>query len=263
MTMPLVPPYSSTTTAMGICDFCMSRSTSSRLCVSGTKRSSRLTRLERGKLRVLRIEEEVLRVEVAGDLVDALLLREDHARVLVRAELLGRLLAGRAHWEHEHVDARHHRMARGAVREARDALEEIRAALAAGAARGARRENADELVLREGAFAGGVRAHAHAAQNELRRALEDPEQRLEGDVDELEEARGAERHGLGALDRDELRDELAEEHVTERQDRERDDDHDVVEDVAGLVPGDEVRDGDRPASRRRARQSSRARGSRA
>src|SRR3954451_14640299 len=107
-------------------------------------------------------------------------------------------------------------MTRRAVRESRDALEEIRAALSAGAAGGARRENSDELVLRERPFARGVGAHSHAAQDELRRLLEDPEERLEGDVDDLQEARGPEGHGLGALDRHELRNELADEDVPER-----------------------------------------------
>ena len=132
-------------------------------------------------------------------------------------------------------------MTRGPIREARDALEEIGAALTARAARCARREDADELVLRERALAGSVGAHAHAAQDDLRGLFEDEEQRLEDDVDDLQQVRRAERHLLGALDGDELRNELAEEHVPEGQHRERDDHDDVVQVLARLAAEDEER----------------------
>ena len=193
VTMPLVPPYSSTTTAMGICDFCMSRSTSRRLCVSGTKRSSRVDRLERGELRVRGVEEKVLRVEVAGDLVDALLLREHDARVLVRAELVApppRPLVptgsvktstrGTIAWR----AVRFAKRATRSKRSARPLPPGLRAALAARMPMSSSSES--EPSLAASALIPMLRRMSFVA------LLEDPEQRLEGDVDELERPRGAE-----------------------------------------------------------------------
>ena len=61
-----------------------------------------------------------------------------------------------------------------------------------------------------------------------RRALEQPEERQERDVDDAQRDRGGERRPLRALDGDELGHELAEEHVPEREDGERDRRHDDV-----------------------------------
>jgi len=68
-----------------------------------------------------------------------------------------------------------------------------------------------------------------------------PQQRLEDDVHELEQAHGSERHLLGLLDGDQLRHQLAEEHVTEGEDGEGDRDDEVVEVLPRLVADEEVR----------------------
>ena len=122
--------------------------------------------------------------------------------------------------ERHDVDARHHRVARGALREAQDALEELAERLAARRPRGARGEDGEDLVLAEAPLdAGDVGRQAHRAEDEPRRALEQPEQRQEREVDDAErDGGGDERRPLRPLDRDELGHELAEEDVRERED---------------------------------------------
>src|SRR4029079_3260283 len=69
--------------------------------------------------------EQVLHVEISDDVVERALLRDDQARVAVLAKERGRALEARAHRNVNDVDAREHRVPRGALRKSEHALDEL------------------------------------------------------------------------------------------------------------------------------------------
>ena len=86
VTMPLVPPYSSTTTAMGVCLRCISRMhVDAALHLGHEENVAPQGRQVRQRARV-GVEQEVLGVEVARDVVERAAVREHDARELVGAD---------------------------------------------------------------------------------------------------------------------------------------------------------------------------------
>ena len=185
MRMPLVPPYSSTTTAMGVCLRCISRMTSTPLCTSGTKRMSRRSAERSGQRAGVGVEQEVLGVEVAGDVVERAAVGEQDARELVGAHEHLRVGARGPGWAG--TSRRRVAPSSGAPRAGRsasDALEELAHRLAArGAGRRWPRGIREDLVLAEAALdAARVGRDSDQAQDDARRAPREPEQREERQV---------------------------------------------------------------------------------
>src|SRR5262249_15364819 len=139
--------------------------------------------------------EKILRVKVPGDLVEASSFGEDDARELEFAKLYDRFSPAHVHGETRDVDARHHRVTRVALRKAHDPLDELALRVPTRPARRVRREDAEDLLLAERALRRDVFAHPHRAKDDARRALEDPEERPEREVNRTQ----WDRHDEGGL----------------------------------------------------------------
>ena len=177
VTSPLVPPYSSTTTAIGVFFFCMSRSTSTRLRLSGTKSTSRARprRSAHAPLRrrgnpSRRGSRRRRRANAPSSRGGASSRAGGRARPRLRSSCFDR--------DVDDVDARDHRVARRALRETKHALDEL--ALLAPARRhapcsprGCRRFLLRETCLRS--CTSGLRPID--AEHDARRVLEDPRAR--------------------------------------------------------------------------------------
>ena len=169
--------------------------------------------------------------------------------------------AARLQRQRHDVDAGHHRVARRALREAHDALEQLGEHPAARRTRGAGGQDRQDLVLAESPLdARHVGRKTDGAQDEPRGALEEPEDREESVVDDPEGDRCRQGRPLRTLDGDEFRYELAEEDMSERENGEGGRIDGDVPPVSGGRPRPRQERPDRGRPPSRARQSSRGPG---
>jgi hypothetical protein len=184
----------------------------------------------------VRVEQKILRVQVSGDVVERVPLVQKDPRELLLAHEIDRVGAARLDRERRHVDARDHDDLRGASGETHHPPKELLLLLAPRLARHVRRQDSEDLVLRERRFAVRIELQPDHPEHGARADLEHPERRVEHEVRRAKE-RNAHDRGLGrALDRDELRHELAQEHVEHRENPERHRDDDPVPRRPELAP---------------------------
>ena len=175
VTMPLVPPYSSTTTANGVCVCCMLESTSTSPCVSGTNEYLAPDGREIGQRRGVGIEEQILGVEVADHVVERVALSRARASTAAGA---------RTRWPRRRCvsigsDATSTRgtITIFAVRPEKRMTRRKRSCFLS--PRGCRghvgREDAEDLVFGERRFAVGVEGQTDELQHGARSDIEHPE----------------------------------------------------------------------------------------
>ena len=217
--MPLTPPYSSSTAAMCTRSARMRRSMRSAGSVSGMNEIARRTSVS--DCRRLGGAEQVLDVDQSDDVVEVALAQREAGVAGAPRDL--QVLFHRARGrEVDHVGARHHDLARGAVRELEDVGEQLalllgQLALLLGV------EQAPDLLLAVAQLAFGDRLDAEDAQDRVGGVVEHPDHRVRHLVEHVERERHPQRRRLRLADRERLRRQLAEDDVEDGDDRERDD----------------------------------------
>jgi hypothetical protein len=151
---------------------------------------------------------------------------KEDARVLLLADEVDRVGPARFDRERGDVDARDHDRLRRARRETHHAPQELLLRRAARLARGVRRKDAEDLVLRERRLAVRVERQPDDAKDAARENVENPERWKEHKVRRAKKGDRDDGRLGRALDGHELRNELAEEHVEQGQDTERHGDYD-------------------------------------
>ena len=179
-------------------------------------------RLEGLQIFGVRSREEVLRVEVANDLVEAATAREHEARVALSPNGREGFGARRVDGKGGDVDARNHRVFRGANAEAKHPLEQHAPVFVVLARGGVRHEETEDIFFGKRAFVREVRGEPERPEDHAAADLEDVKQGPKAQAEKAKREGGGEGGSLRALNRHELRNEFAEEHVGEREHREAD-----------------------------------------